>query len=48
MDFGSFTADELLAALPSAEDDRWELKSAVFLEKVKRGELKMRSRWGRC
>lgn len=40
MDFGSFTTDDLLAALPPAEDDLWELKSAVLLEKQRRGELK--------
>lgn len=40
MDFQKKTAEELLTLLPPDEDDRWELKSAKYLEPAKKGELK--------
>jgi hypothetical protein len=41
MDFSSFNTDDLLAALPVGdEDDRWELKSAIYLDPAKRNEFK--------
>ena len=41
MEFENLTTDLLLAALPiDREDDRWELKSAQYLDPSKRGELK--------
>jgi len=40
VDFATITAEGLLAALPPDEDDRWELKSAAYLESQKRNELK--------
>lgn len=40
MDFNDRTAEELLALLPPAEDDRWELKSSTYLKPEKKGELK--------
>ena len=40
MDFQNRTAEEILALLPPDEDDRWELKSATYLEPAKKGELK--------
>lgn len=41
MDFQKFTTDDLLAALPAGhEDNRWEVKSADFLDPAKKGEFK--------
>jgi len=41
MDFQNTTTDDLLAALPVGdEDDRWELKSAAYLDPQRRGDLK--------
>lgn len=40
MNFSEMTADELVDVLPDSEDNRWELKSADFLDPKQRGEFK--------
>lgn len=39
MDFKSATAEDVLAAIPLDEDDRWEIKSAMLLDPKKKSEL---------
>lgn len=34
------TTDDLMTALPAAEDDYWELKSSIYLTPQRRGDLK--------
>ena len=40
MDFSSLDAQELVAAMPDTEDERWELKSASLLDPKNKGEFK--------